>query len=238
LTQWIYYNYISLPPPTIVHLPENAISSYDYPDLKDQYPHSDIRPVSIPRNYNHSPGSSRAEQSPLLTISDEALSPPYSASASPSKWYTLGDMTPQRTPSPRIILSAIFIFSLKTQASSTLTTTQPMHSAMLQIDHLLVGRIFAWLCAGLYLASRVPQILKNQQRKSVDGLSSALFIFAALGNLTYTTSILLSSAVRSRAKFVEAIPYLLGSIGTLVFDTIIFSQFIWYRQRRIDSVGA
>ncbi|CAO3659052.1 unnamed protein product [Umbelopsis ramanniana] len=237
LSQWIYYNYIS-PPPTIVHLPESAILAFDYPDLKVQNLHNDIRPMSIPRNYNHSSSSSRAEQSPLLTISDEALSPPYSASASPSKWYTLGDMAPQRTPSPRIILSAIFMFSLKTQASSTLTTTQSIHSTMLQIDHLLVGRIFAWLCAALYLASRVPQILKNQQRKSVDGLSSALFIFAALGNLTYTTSILLSSAVQSRAKFMEALPYLLGSIGTLVFDTIIFSQFIWYRQRRIDSVGA
>jgi hypothetical protein len=238
LSQWIYYNYVS--PPTIGHLPEENISAFVYPDLKVQNTHNDIRPVSIPRNYNQqSGGSSRAEQSPLLTISDEALTPPYSASASPSKWYTLGDIAPRHTPSPRIILSAIFILSLRTQASSTLTTSNPITASTLQINERLIGRIFAWLCACLYLASRVPQIFKNLHRKSVDGLSSALFIFAALGNLTYTTSILLSSAIHSHAKLVEAIPYLLGSIGTLIFDSIIFSQFIWYRQRRrTDSVGA
>lgn len=240
LSQWIYYTYIA--PSTTVQLQEEEdISTIVYPDFKSQYTKSDTRPVSIPRNYNHSSSSSsNAEQSPLLTtISDEALSPPYSASASPSKWYTLGEMAPQRSSSPRIILSAIFMLSLKQQGSTLVTTSSSIASATVMIDKLLIGRFFAWLCAILYLASRVPQIFKNLQRKSVDGLSSALFIFAAFGNLTYTSSILLSSAMQNRAKALEAVPYLLGSIGTLLFDVIIFSQFIWYRRKRIiDSVIA
>lgn len=237
LSQWIYYTYIA-PSATVQLQEEEDISTILYPDFKSQYTKSDTRPVSIPRNYNHSSSSSsNAEQSPLLTtISDEALSPPYSASASPSKWYTLGEMAPQRSSSPRIILSAIFMLSLKPQVS-TLVTTSNVASATVMIDKLLIGRFFAWLCAILYLASRVPQIFKNLQRKSVDGLSSALFIFAAFGNLTYTSSILLSSAMQNRAKALEAVPYLLGSIGTLLFDVIIFSQFFWYRRKRIiDSV--
>lgn len=241
LGQWIYYTYIA--PPSNVRLEEEEedISTLVYPDVKTMYAKSDIRPLSISRNYNHSASSSNEEQSPLLTtISDKALSPPFSASASPSKWYTLGEMAPQHSSSPRVILSAIFMFTLKIQSGTVLTTSSnSVVSAAVSIDKLLIGRIFAWLCASLYLASRVPQIFKNVQRKSVEGLSSSLFIFAALGNITYTSSILLSSAMQNPAKVLEAIPYLLGSIGTSIFDIIIFIQFIWYRQKIIiDSVAA
>ncbi|KAG2111658.1 PQ loop repeat-domain-containing protein [Suillus discolor] len=98
----------------------------------------------------------------------------------------------------------------------------------------IIGRIFAWLCTSLYLTSRLPQIWKNYVRKSVDGLSMYLFVFAFLGNFFYVCSILTSPEAHmpppaSTKFFKESIPYLLGSGGTLIFDVTIVSQSYIYR---------
>ncbi|KAL1712110.1 PQ loop repeat-domain-containing protein [Schizophyllum commune] len=100
----------------------------------------------------------------------------------------------------------------------------------------LLGRIFAWLCTTLYLTSRLPQIWKNFTRKSVEGLSMSLFVFAFLGNVFYVASILTSPNVHqpppaSTAFIRESIPYLLGSGGTLMFDITIVTQSFIYRPR-------
>lgn len=117
-----------------------------------------------------------------------------------------------------------------------------------------IGRISAWICTTLYLTSRLPQIWKNvsvfsgiccaraelifliqYQRKSVEGLSILLFFFAFNGNLTYVLSILLNPAgsegnnPETRTYYLlEALPYLLGSGGTLVFDLTIMFQSLFY----------
>ncbi|KAF8911005.1 PQ loop repeat-domain-containing protein [Gymnopilus junonius] len=100
----------------------------------------------------------------------------------------------------------------------------------------VLGRIFAWLCTTLYLTSRLPQIWKNYTRKSVEGLSMYLFIFAFLGNTFYASSILSSPRrflppPESTDYIRESIPYLLGSVGTLLFDITIVSQSFCYRHR-------
>ncbi|KAJ8502902.1 hypothetical protein ONZ45_g11335 [Pleurotus djamor] len=100
----------------------------------------------------------------------------------------------------------------------------------------ILGRIFAWLCTILYLTSRLPQIWKNYVRKSVEGLSMYLFVFAFLGNCFYVLSIMTSPQVRepapiSTAFLKESLPYLLGSGGTLMFDITIVSQSFVYRPR-------
>ncbi|CAO3587137.1 unnamed protein product [Absidia cylindrospora] len=97
-----------------------------------------------------------------------------------------------------------------------------------QDDMIWVGRFFAWLCTFLYLASRLPQIIKNFQRHSVEGLSMALFFFAACGNLTYVLSIF-TNPHATRKTILEAVPYLLGSAGTLCFDGTIFGQYLVWR---------
>ncbi|THU88401.1 hypothetical protein K435DRAFT_821379 [Dendrothele bispora CBS 962.96] len=98
----------------------------------------------------------------------------------------------------------------------------------------VLGRFFAWLCTTLYLTSRLPQIWKNYDRKSVEGLSMALFVFAFLGNTFYVASILTAPEVflpppASTNFLKESIPYLLGSSGTLVFDITIVTQSFLYR---------
>ncbi|GLB34871.1 putative repeated motif containing protein [Lyophyllum shimeji] len=112
-------------------------------------------------------------------------------------------------------------------------------SAFMMTDPLserVIGRMFAWLCTTLYLTSRLPQIWKNYVRKSVEGLSMYLFVFAFLGNVFYVASILSSPNMRlpapeSTTFIKESIPYLLGSAGTLIFDITIVAQSFVYRPR-------
>ncbi|KAI8876595.1 hypothetical protein K501DRAFT_261881 [Backusella circina FSU 941] len=92
-----------------------------------------------------------------------------------------------------------------------------------------IGRFFAWLCTFLYLGSRLPQIYQNARRRSVEGLSMALFFFAAMGNLTYVLGIF-TNPHATRATILEAIPYIIGSSLTNVFDLTIFTQYAIYNK--------
>uniref|UniRef100_A0A1D1YJG6 Vacuolar integral membrane protein YDR352W n=1 Tax=Anthurium amnicola TaxID=1678845 RepID=A0A1D1YJG6_9ARAE len=93
-----------------------------------------------------------------------------------------------------------------------------------------IGRILAWICTVLYLTSRMPQIWKNYTRRSVEGLSIFMFIFAALGNLSYSTSIFINPSLGTDPKYLrKEVPYILGSIGTLAFDVTILIQWCIFR---------
>lgn len=117
----------------------------------------------------------------------------------------------------------------------------------------LWGQIFGYVCAVLYLASRVPQILLNYRRKSTEGLNALFFLFACIGNLTYVFSIfafepLCSSHYQGHWHESNCLPgeassiygryilvnlsWLIGSAGTLGLDFAVFVQFFLYR----DSV--
>lgn len=137
----------------------------------------------------------------------------------------------------RTLLTVGFFFTLASNQPQVLTTTTTSHDnpvvlSFLDDDiarNLWIGRFFAWLCTTLYLSSRVPQIARNFRRRSVQGLAMALFFFAAAGNLTYTLSIFLNPR-QTRQSLLEAVPYIIGSAGTLMFDTTIFIQYLLYNQ--------
>ncbi|CUS07845.1 unnamed protein product [Tuber aestivum] len=100
----------------------------------------------------------------------------------------------------------------------------------------VLGQTFGYFCAVLYLASRVPQILLNYRRQSCEGISLLFFLFACLGNMTYVASILAyvphggdGMGQEYRRYIAVNASWLLGSIGTLFLDLIIFAQFFWYR---------
>lgn len=105
------------------------------------------------------------------------------------------------------------------------------------------GQIFGYLCAVLYLGSRLPQLLLNWRRKSTEGVSMLFFLFACLGNLTYVLSIF---AYDPKCQEEECAPgemgqiygkyilvnasWLAGSLGTLFLDLAIFVQFFMYNK--------
>lgn len=91
-----------------------------------------------------------------------------------------------------------------------------------------LAQFFGWLCAFLYLGSRIPQILLNFKRKSCDGISFMFFLFACLGNLTYVISIL---AIDTSWYYLWVnSSWLAGSFGTLALDFTIFIQFFLYNE--------
>ncbi|KAI8904313.1 PQ loop repeat-domain-containing protein [Gorgonomyces haynaldii] len=108
-------------------------------------------------------------------------------------------------------------------------------SAMLCNQHypgssfgLLAGKILAW-CSGLfYFISRIPQLYENYKLKSVKGLSGALLILTVLGNVTYGLSILLRFPPIDNVFFESTLPYLIGSMGTLIFDFATLGQAYYY----------
>ncbi|CAG8515285.1 7316_t:CDS:2 [Diversispora eburnea] len=79
-------------------------------------------------------------------------------------------------------------------------------------------QILGWLCAVLYLGSRIPQIIKNHKSKSTEGLSLAMFCFSVLGNITFCSSILFHST--EHEYLLINLPWLCGNGGTLFFDFV------------------
>ncbi|KAL6452880.1 YPQ2 Probable vacuolar amino acid transporter YPQ2 [Candida maltosa Xu316] len=96
-----------------------------------------------------------------------------------------------------------------------------------------LGLFLAWGCTVVYCSSRCPQLYKNYQRKSVEGISPLLFASALMGNLTYTLSILTSCdfvyGENSHDFIIKELPYILGSSGTIIFDIAYFYQKYLYR---------
>lgn len=96
-------------------------------------------------------------------------------------------------------------------------------------------QIVGYLSAVLYLGARIPQIIQNHKRRSVDGLSLLFFMFSTLGNLTYAGQILF---FRSDSQYILLnLSWLLGSLGTIFEDLIIFIQFYIYKDSH-EAVGA
>ncbi|CAM0137831.1 unnamed protein product [Umbelopsis sp. WA50703] len=204
--QWIWYVRLGKGVP----LPSSAETDIKF--------HVESQPVEIAVPRPPSPPPS--EQSGLI---------PYSHSASPSKWYT---MEPSKNDKSSVVLFALFFMVMNAPSTNLVSannasTMATMASPASDESTLWMGRVFAWLCTCLYLSSRIPQILKNYKRRSVQGLSIALFLFAAFGNLTYTLSIF-TNPHSTRESLIEAIPYILGSAGTLLFDLTIFAQYVIY----------
>jgi solute carrier family 66 (lysosomal lysine-arginine transporter), member 1 len=113
------------------------------------------------------------------------------------------------------------------------------------------GQFFGWLCAVLYLGSRIPQLLLNWRRKSTEGVSMLFFLFACLGNLTYVLSIVAfdpghqcgrpgkcapGEAGRIYGQYILVnLSWLAGSAGTLLLDMLIFVQFYLYHKSDEDA---
>ena len=129
----------------------------------------------------------------------------------------------------------------------------PSDDASVSLHFDIWGQIFGYLCAALYLGSRIPQLLLNYRRKSTEGVSMLFFLFACVGNLTYVMSIFAYEPGCARLESYNDIrggcesgewargygqyillnlSWLIGSAGTLILDLMIFGQFWVYRDRK------
>ncbi|POR32541.1 Aspartate-semialdehyde dehydrogenase [Tolypocladium paradoxum] len=90
----------------------------------------------------------------------------------------------------------------------------------------IVGLLLGYASAAFYLCARIPQIVKNYREKSCEGLSLLFFLLSLTGNLTYGVSLIAYS--QDQGYLLNALPWLLGSLGTMVEDATIFVQFRLY----------
>ncbi|KAL5365553.1 PQ loop repeat-domain-containing protein [Aspergillus floccosus] len=94
------------------------------------------------------------------------------------------------------------------------------------VDMAAGAQVVGYFSALCYLGARLPQIYKNYCDKSCEGLSLLFFILSLMGNLTYGAGILCHSTEKN--YIVTNTPWLIGSLGTMVEDVIIFVQFRLY----------
>lgn len=92
------------------------------------------------------------------------------------------------------------------------------------------AQILGYISAALYLVARIPQILQNHQRRSVEGLSMGFFSLSILGNLTYAAQVIFLRT--DREWLIAYFPWLLGSLGTIAEDMIVLAQFHIYKRSR------
>ncbi|KAI9352805.1 PQ loop repeat-domain-containing protein [Obelidium mucronatum] len=88
----------------------------------------------------------------------------------------------------------------------------------------LIGCVFSWISGLLYFFSRTSQIRTNYERKSVEGVSIALFILTLSANIMYGAQIILRGVTLDRNFYMAVLPFIIGSTGTLLFDTILIHQ--------------
>ncbi|KAK3282782.1 hypothetical protein CYMTET_9492, partial [Cymbomonas tetramitiformis] len=109
------------------------------------------------------------------------------------------------------------------------TTGPGRHLLAEDMDDATIGTILGWAMTFIYLTSRLPQIIMNAKRGSVEGLSPTMFILAVTGNATYLASILLRSTAPS--KLVPNLPWIVDAILCIFLDLIILLQFLFYKWR-------
>jgi uncharacterized protein with PQ loop repeat len=90
----------------------------------------------------------------------------------------------------------------------------------------LGAKILGYGSAVCYLGARIPQIIKNYKDKSCEGLALLFFLLSLMGNATYGASILFHSLEED--YIMTNLPWLIGSLGTMAEDAIIFVQFKLY----------
>jgi uncharacterized protein with PQ loop repeat len=120
-------------------------------------------------------------------------------------------------------LCAPSVMALTSKALHTMQAPPCLLQPDLSPTLVTVGSVLSWLSGSCYFFSRIPQIWVNYRLKSVEGLSVMLFVLTVSANISYGVSMLLRFP--DPAKFFSStLPYLIGSMGTLVFDGIIIYQ--------------
>lgn len=241
----------------------NIDHSYSSADSNGQLSHGETRPTSSGQGRRHSASSFRhilhssvdgTHLSPATPFIDTNMSAAR-ARRRRRRISTLKEILFNITAIALVCTAGVVGWYFSPSSKKSSSEPEP-----LTMDTL--GQVFGYLCAVLYLGSRLPQLLLNFRRKSTDGVSLLFFLFACIGNLTYVLSILAYSPVCrgdiSIADNVDAsshrhakcasgeatalygryvlvnLSWLIGSFGTLLLDMAIFVQFFLYRD---DSKG-
>ena len=173
---------------------------------------------------------------------------PKEKSTPPSSHRTVNRPSGALGPSPKTLLFVSLLLAVLTNASPLRTASPPAATKSSSLE--TAGRFLSWASTILYLGSRLPQLYKNQIRRSTAGLSPILFIAAFFGNLFYSTSLLTNPLAwdsykpyglhgwagpegSDRVEWVSlAAPFFLGAAGVLVMDAAVGVQFLKFGEQK------
>jgi len=97
-----------------------------------------------------------------------------------------------------------------------------------------VGTSIGWISTALYIGCRVPQLIRNWQRKTTEGLAILMFMLAVTANVLYGSSIFVRSLELD--FLLSKLPWLIGSLGTVAFDAAIVCQHFYYKKKNAERL--
>lgn len=93
----------------------------------------------------------------------------------------------QIIPIATLVISTIaLIGSIVYYACTHMGSDDSSHAGKDKTQFQIIPQIMGWTSAVLYIASRIPQIVKNYKDQSTEGLSLAMFFCAVMGNVFFT----------------------------------------------------
>lgn len=108
---------------------------------------------------------------------------------------------------------------------------------------LILGTAASWGSNTLYFVSRFPQIKRNFERRSCEGVSPALFIATLFANISYCITIACAWSAMEDMKeaydfVMTEMPFIAGAIATTLADMVIFAQFYLYSEaeKKINQI--
>ncbi|EAY11327.1 PQ loop repeat family protein [Trichomonas vaginalis G3] len=111
----------------------------------------------------------------------------------------------------------------------SLLTASVATAAVVAIDYSapyrgskLFGSVSGWIGSGLYISSRIPQLIKNIERKYITDFSPFYILLIVTANATYSFSVFLYSL---DPEYLWAqTPWIVGSLTPMMFDLTTLIQ--------------
>lgn len=92
-------------------------------------------------------------------------------------------------------------------------------------DLPVLGNTLAWITSACYIGGRFPQIIKNRERKSVEGLSAWMYILTILANGCYLLSMLMTGVY---------LQWVILICSSILLDLFVLYQFTLYTTHTND----